>query len=64
MRDLLILLIHLITTVAGIASPGGIRSVVAESVLVKHAFPPLAALQLEIEEHTHGLPLVGGDKNW
>ena len=36
MRDLLILLIHLITTVARLASPGGVRSVVAESVLVKH----------------------------
>jgi hypothetical protein len=32
MRDLVILFIHLITTVARLASPGGIRSVVAESV--------------------------------
>ena len=36
MRDLLILLIHLITTVVRLATPGGVRSVVAESVLVKH----------------------------
>ena len=36
MRDLVILFIHLITTVARLASPGGVRSVVAESVLVKH----------------------------
>ena len=36
MRDLLILFIHLLTTVARLASPGGVRSVVAESVLVKH----------------------------
>jgi putative transposase len=35
MRDLVILFIHLITTVARLASPGGIRSVVAESILVK-----------------------------
>jgi hypothetical protein len=36
MRDPLILFIHLLTTVARPASPGGVRSVVAESVLVKH----------------------------
>jgi transposase InsO family protein len=36
MRDLVILLIHLITTVVRLASPGGVRSLVAESVLVKH----------------------------
>jgi hypothetical protein len=36
MRDLIILFIHLITTVLRIARPGGLRSVVAESVLIKH----------------------------
>jgi transposase InsO family protein len=36
MRDLVILLIHLITTVVRLASPGGVRSLVAESVHVKH----------------------------
>jgi putative transposase len=36
MRDLAILFIHLITTVARLAGPGGVRSVLAESVLVKH----------------------------
>jgi hypothetical protein len=36
MRDLFILFIHLITTLARLASPGGVRSVVAESLLVKH----------------------------
>jgi hypothetical protein len=36
MRDLLILFIHLLTTFARLASPGDVRSVVAESVLVKH----------------------------
>ena len=36
MRDLVILFVHLLTTVARLASPGGVRSVVAESVLVKH----------------------------
>ena len=36
MRDLTILLVHLITTVIRITQPGGLRSVVAESVLIKH----------------------------
>jgi hypothetical protein len=36
MRDLLILLIHLIVTIARLLGPGGRRSIVAESLLVKH----------------------------
>jgi putative transposase len=36
MRDLLVLFVHLIVTVARLARPGGLRSVVAESVLVRH----------------------------
>ena len=39
MRDLAVLFIHLITTIARLAGPGGARSVVAESVLVKAATP-------------------------
>jgi hypothetical protein len=35
MRDLLILFVHVIATLARLIGPGGIRSVVAESVLVK-----------------------------
>jgi hypothetical protein len=35
-RDLAVLLLHLVATVARVAGPGGARSVVAESVLVKH----------------------------
>jgi hypothetical protein len=35
MRDLVLLFIHLIVTLARLAGPGGVRSVVAESVLVK-----------------------------
>jgi hypothetical protein len=35
-RDLAILFLHLLTTVARLAGPGGARSVAAESVLVKH----------------------------
>jgi hypothetical protein len=36
MRDLLILIVHSITTVIRLAKPGGLRAVVAESVLAKH----------------------------
>jgi putative transposase len=36
LRDLITLFLHLIVTVARLAGPGGTRSVVAESVLVKH----------------------------
>src|SRR5216684_8478617 len=36
MRDLLVLFVHVLVTVARLAGPGGVRSVVAESVLVKH----------------------------
>jgi transposase InsO family protein len=36
MRDLVVLFIHFITTLARLLGPGGVRSVVAESLLVKH----------------------------
>ena len=36
MRDLAVLLLHLLATLARLAGPGGARSVMAESVLVKH----------------------------
>ena len=35
MRDLAVLFLHLLTTAARLAGPGGARSVVAESLLVK-----------------------------
>ena len=35
MRDLAVLFLHLLATVARFAAPGGARAVVAESVLVK-----------------------------
>ena len=36
MRDLLILAIHLLVTVAKLLRPGGVRAVAAESLLLKH----------------------------
>jgi len=35
MKDLLILLVHLLTTVAKLLGPGGARAVVADSLLMK-----------------------------
>ena len=35
MKDLLILLVHLLTTVAKLPGPGGARAVVADSLLMK-----------------------------
>jgi hypothetical protein len=35
MRDLVVLFLHLLATVARLAGPGGARAVVAESLLVK-----------------------------
>jgi len=36
LRDLGVLFLHLLATVARLAGPGGARSIVAEPVLVKH----------------------------
>jgi hypothetical protein len=36
MRDFAIVFVHLIVTLARLARPGGLRSVVAESMLVRH----------------------------
>src|SRR5436190_17111512 len=36
MRDLILLLIHIVVTVLRVVRPGGVRAVIAESVLIKH----------------------------
>jgi putative transposase len=36
MRDLLALLLHLLTTLARLLGPGGTRAVIAETLLIKH----------------------------
>jgi hypothetical protein len=35
MKDLLVLLAHLLTTIAKLLGPGGVRAVVADSLLMK-----------------------------
>jgi len=39
--DLVVLFLHLLATIARLAGPGGARSIVAESLLVKHQLPIL-----------------------
>ena len=36
MRDVLLLLAHLVVTLVRLARPGGLRSILAESVLLRH----------------------------
>src|SRR5207247_10170029 len=36
MREIVVLLVHLVATIMRLARPGGVRAVVAESVLVRH----------------------------
>ena len=36
MRDLILLFVHVIATVLRVVQPGGVRAVIAESVLIKH----------------------------
>jgi hypothetical protein len=36
MRDMLLLAVHLLVTVAKLLRPGGVRAVAAESLLLKH----------------------------
>ena len=37
MRDLLLLAIHLLVTLASVLRPGGVRTVAAESLLLEHS---------------------------
>jgi hypothetical protein len=44
-RDIVIVFVHLIVTLVRLTRPGGLRSVVAESVLVKHQLASLIAAE-------------------
>ena len=57
MRDPIILLVHLIATLARLMGPGGLRSVVAESLLVKQQLLILNLLATPGAES----PRVGSD---
>src|SRR5437667_3288530 len=53
MRELIILFVHAIATLARLLGPGGIRSVVAESVLVKQQLLILNRSRQAVTESTH-----------
>ena len=60
MRDLIILLVHLLTILARLMGPGGLRAVVAESLLVKQQL-----LILNRSRHrAPDPPRVGSDPRW
>ena len=59
MRDLAVLFLHLLATVARLAGPGGARSVLAESVLVKQQVLILIALFMSICASAHAGELRG-----
>ena len=49
-KDLLLLIAHLLTTIAKLLAPGGIGAVVAESLLLKHQL-------LIVNRHRDGVPV-------
>ncbi|HXW15585.1 MAG TPA: helix-turn-helix domain-containing protein [Terriglobia bacterium] len=60
MRDLVIYFVHLLTIAAPLACPGGVRSVVAESVLVKHQLLILNRSRQRAPNLRFSSRLVGG----
>src|SRR6267142_7113811 len=58
MREIVVLFVHLIATVVRLARPGGLRAVVAESVLVRHQLLILnrGANEIRIWTSWSGLP--------
>ena len=46
MRDLFVLIAHLLTTVASLLGPGGVRAVVADSLLMKQQLLSMANYKL------------------
>jgi hypothetical protein len=61
-RDLAVLVLHLLVTVARFLGPGGARAVVAESVLVKHQGPTrdviAAVVDMKRRNPTWGCPRI------
>ena len=59
MRDLAILFVHLLVVICRLARPGGIRSVIAESVLVKHQLLILNRLRTCFDVNLPYYELIG-----
>ena len=58
MRDLVVLFVRLVVTIARLTRPGGIRSVVAESILIKHQLQILNRNRKRTPS-TNGKPICG-----
>jgi hypothetical protein len=56
MRDLLLLLVHVATTVLRLVEPGGVPAVIAESVLTKHQLLILDRSRRRAESPEPGSP--------
>ena len=57
MRDLAVLFIHLIATIGKLLGPGGDRSIIAESLLLKHRRERLRCACFNTETRPLGEPL-------
>jgi putative transposase len=51
--DFVVLFLHLLVTIARLAGPGGARSIVAESLLVKHQLLILNRSRKTVAESAH-----------
>ena len=57
MLNLILLFVQIVTTLVRLAGPGGVRSVVAESVLLRHQLLVLNRLDAERQTLAHWIDL-------
>jgi hypothetical protein len=56
MIHLLILAVHLLATIAKLLRPGGVRAVVAESLLLRHlSFPKIPSVRNRVVKQNQGI---------
>jgi len=60
MRNLILLLVQVVTTVLRLVEPSGVRAVIAESVLTKHQLLILQSLAATCAESPH----LGSADRW
>jgi hypothetical protein len=58
MRNRVVLFIHFIAILARLLGPGGVRSLVAESLLLKHQLLIVNLVNLSPNSSTYGLPVI------
>ena len=59
MREIILLLVHLLLTLARLARPGGVRSIIAESVRIKHQLDPESLAATVTESPCLGSHIAG-----